>query len=228
MDPKHIPEAGVARLSLYLRELDRLERGGTAFVSSRALAQSLNLSDAQIRRDLSYFGQFGRSGRGYEVRRLRAIIPEILGLKGRTWRAAVVGVGNLGSALLAYGGFQERGFVMTAAYDADPRKVGRTIAGITVESCDQLEPSVQQRRVHIGIIAVPVAAAQPICDRLVRAGVKAILNFAPVRLTTEPGVALRYVDLSIELESLAYRLSSVNGRRSSTRFARSGRVNRAG
>ena len=203
-----IPDAGVTRLSLYLRELSRLERQGTAFVSSAELARALNLTGAAVRRDFSYFGQFGTSGRGYEIRRLKQIIPSILGLSGRIWSVAMVGAGNLGSALLAYRGFRERGFVMKAVFDKDARKIGRLIEGRRVESAGKMAELVRRRRIHIGIIAVPAADAQEVCRQLVRGGIKAILNFAPVSLTVPPSVKLRNVDLSVELESLAYYLSS--------------------
>ncbi|MBI4355865.1 MAG: redox-sensing transcriptional repressor Rex [Candidatus Omnitrophica bacterium] len=213
--PRHprIPDAGVTRLSLYLRELSRLEGEGASFVSSAELARALTLTSAQVRRDLSYFGQFGTSGRGYEIRRLKRIIPRILGLEGRMWRVALVGSGNLGSALLAYRGFRERGFVIKAVFDKDPRKVGRVVAGQRVEEAGWLADVVRGRRIQIGIIAVPAVAAQEVCRRLVRGGVRAILNFAPVSLAAPPHVKLRNVDLSVELESLSYYLSSLNANR---------------
>ncbi len=203
------PEACVARLSLYVRELTRLWSQRVAYVSSRRLAQQLGLTDAQVRRDLSYFGQFGTSGRGYEVHRLHDRLTSILGVSGRTWNVALAGVGNLGSALLAYRGFQERGFLFKVAVDTDDHKVGRTIQGLAVASSHQLGELVKKHNIHIGLIAVPVAAAQDVCDQFVQSGVQAIVNFAPMHLEVPPSVRLRVVDLAIELESLAFYLTRV-------------------
>jgi len=164
---RQIPDACVQRLSLYARELGRLQRRGSTFVSSRALGEQLGVTAAQVRRDLSYFGQFGTSGRGYEVARLRERLSDILGIQGRTWRVALAGVGNLGSALLAYRGFRERGFVFTVAVDADPQKIGRVIQGVTVAPSAQLEDLAHRHGVHIGIITVPADSAQAVCDQFV-------------------------------------------------------------
>ena len=201
------PEACVARLSLYVRELARLNAERIGYVSSRRLAQQLGLTDAQVRRDLSTFGQFGTSGRGYAVQRLHDRLTAILGVAGRTWHVALAGVGNLGSALLAYRGFRERGFLFRVAVDTDPRKVGSRVQGLLVSPPDQLTALVKQHQIHIGLIAVPVAAAQEVCDRFVEGGVRAIVNFAPVHLEVPPMVWLRVVDLATELESLAFYLA---------------------
>ena len=202
-----VPAACVGRLSLYRRELHRLERAQTRLVSSGELARALQLTDAQVRRDLSYFGQFGISGRGYEVRRLHGILAGILGIRGQTWSVALAGVGNLGSALLAYRGFSERGFVIRVAFDRDPRKVGQTMRGVPVASSAEMPALVRQHRVSIGIIAVPSEEAQDVCDQFVAGGVKAILSFAPVRLRVPTTVRLRHVDLALELEQLAFYLN---------------------
>ena len=202
-----VPEACVHRLSLYLRELERLEREQAAFVSSGDLARVLQLTDAQVRRDLSYFGQFGVSGRGYEVRRLAGILAAILGIRGKVWHVALAGVGNLGSALLAYRGFQERGFLIRVAFDKDPRKIGTTVRDISVAPTEQIPQVVREQRIKIGMIAVPLEEAQDVCDRFVAGGVKAILNFAPVRLRAPSSVRLRNVDLALELEHLAFYLN---------------------
>ena len=198
------------RLSLYVRELTRLGVQRVGFVSSRRLAQQLGLSDAQVRRDLSTFGQFGTSGRGYEVQRLHDRLTSILGVSGRTWNVALAGVGNLGCALLAYRGFRERGFLFRVAVDADARKVGRTVQGLVVASTNQLTELANKHDIHIGVIAVPVESAQTVCDRLIAGGVRAIVNFAPVRLEVPSSVWLRSVDLAIELESLAFYLARTN------------------
>ena len=150
-DRADIPEACVTRLSLYLRELRRLSGRRASFVSSRRLAQHLGLTDAQVRRDLSYFGQFGTSGRGYEVQRLRERLTGILGVSGRSWNVALAGVGNLGSALLAYRGFRERGFLFRVCVDADPRKVGSVVQGVKIAPVRDLARLAKTHGVRIGI-----------------------------------------------------------------------------
>ena len=212
MSARGIPEACVGRLSLYVRELSRLGARRIGFVSSRRLAQQLGLTDAQVRRDLSYFGQFGTSGRGYEVQRLHDRLSAILGVSGRMWNVALAGVGNLGSALLAYRGFQERGFIFRAAVDIDPQKVGRTLRGLVVSSADRLAELIKEREIHIGVIAVPVEGAQEVCDQFVEGGVRAIVNFAPVRLEVPSTIWLRAVDLAIELETLTFYLARTQRR----------------
>ncbi len=200
-------DACIARLSLYVRELARLGTQRISYVSSRRLAEPLGLTDAQIRRDLSQFGQFGTSGRGYEVQRLHDRLTTILGVSDRTWNVALAGVGNLGAALLAYRGFRERGFLFRAIVDADPSKVGRVIQGLTVGSAQHLPELVKQHKIHIGVIAVPVESAQAVCDQLVASGVRAIVNFAPIHLEVPSTVWVRAMDLAIELESLAFYLA---------------------
>ncbi|MDP3704191.1 MAG: redox-sensing transcriptional repressor Rex [Candidatus Omnitrophota bacterium] len=209
---RQVPDACVARLSLYLRELTRLGSTRVGYVSSRRLAEQLGVTDAQVRRDLSYFGQFGTSGRGYEVRRLHDRLTSILGVSGRTWNVALVGVGNLGSALLAYRGFQERGFLFRVVVDSDPQKIGSTLQGMTVAPSSRLAQLAKEHHIHIGLIAVPVKAAQAVCDQLVAGGVKAIVNFAPGRLDVPSDVRLRTVDLAVELESLAFHLARTHQR----------------
>jgi redox-sensing transcriptional repressor len=201
------PDACVARLSLYVRELARLGAAGVGFVSSRLLAQQLGLTDAQVRRDLSYFGQFGTSGRGYEVQRLHDRLSAILGVSGRTWNVALAGVGNLGAALLAYRGFRERGFLFKVAVDSDPQKVGRSVSGLTVAPAAKLPELVKRHDIRIGLIAVPVESAQDVCDQFVSSGVRAVVNFAPVHLDVPASVWARAVDLATELESLAFHLA---------------------
>lgn len=203
---RDVPQACIARLSLYLRELALLHRRRVGFVSSRRLASQLGLTDAQVRRDLSYFGQFGTSGRGYEVRRLHDRLTCILGVSERQWNVALIGAGNLGTALLAYPGFQERGFRFRLVVDADPRKVGTSLQGLTVAPATQLSRLAREHDIHIGVISVPEKAAQQVCDQLVAGGVKAIVNFAPIRLEVPSDVRLRTVDLSVELEGLAFHL----------------------
>ena len=205
-----VPEACVERLSLYVRELSRLKREEAVYVSSRRLAVYLRLTDAQVRRDLSYFGQFGTSGRGYQIERLLGALSQILGIRNRTWHVALVGVGNLGSALLAYHGFRERGFVFKIAADLDARTIGRVVQGLRVVSAERLAERVRRQQIHIGMIAVPSEAAQRVCDQLVAGGVRAIVNFAPAMLEVPPSIRLRTVDLALELEALAFHLGSAH------------------
>ncbi len=160
-----------------------------------------------MRRDLSTFGQFGTSGKGYEVQRLHSRLTAILGVAGRQWHVALAGVGNLGSALLAYRGFVERGFLFRVAVETDPAKVGKTVSGVVVAHAGELPELIRREGIHIGLIAVPVEAAQAVCDQFVAAGVRAIVNFAPVHLEVPPSVWLRVVDLASELESLAFYLA---------------------
>ncbi|MBI2884848.1 MAG: redox-sensing transcriptional repressor Rex [Candidatus Omnitrophica bacterium] len=211
-----IPEASVERLSLYARELGRLDRQGVAFISSKRLGEALGLTDAQVRRDLSYVGQFGKSGRGYEVQRLQTALSRTLGIEGRVWSVALAGVGNLGSALLAYRGFQERGFVFRVAVDSDPAKVGQVVQGVTIAPSHQLSELARRHQVHIGILTVPSETAQRVCDQLIAGGVRAIVNFAPAHLDVPASVRLRNMDLAIELEALAFYLGTEQPRRRPT------------
>ena len=214
---RHVPHACIERLSLYVRELNRLNQQRVGFVSSRRLADCLGVTDAQVRRDLSYFGQFGTSGRGYEAQRLHATLSRILGIQGRTWHVALAGVGNLGSALLAYRGFQERKFVFRVAVDTDPQKIGRVMQGVTIAPAERLAELVRQHQVSIGIIAVPAESAQHVCDQFIAGGIRALVNFAPAHLEVPASVSVRTIDLALELEALAFYLgrerSLTNGSR---------------
>lgn len=206
-DPREVPKAVVHRLSLYLRELQRLIRDGEETVNSSALGTLLGFTDAQVRKDLAYFGQFGMPGVGYPCDELVRAIKNILGTD-REWVVALVGVGNLGRALLGYRGFASQGFRLVAAVDADPAKVGQRIEGLLIEPIDRLEQIVADHGVTLGLIAAPAESAQPVADRLVRAGVSGILNFAPVTLTLPEGVSLVGVDLATELEQLSFAVAN--------------------
>jgi redox-sensing transcriptional repressor len=171
-------------------------------VSSDSLAAATGVNSAKLRKDLSYLGSYGIRGVGYDVAYLVHQISKELGLT-QDWAVAIVGIGSLGHALANYGGFSSRGFRIVALIDADPARVGETLAGVTVQPLDDLETVVRSRHVSIGVIATPAIAAQDVCDRLTASGVMSILNFAPVLLTVPPGVDLRKVDLSLELQILA-------------------------
>lgn len=198
-----VPKAVVNRLSLYLRELEHLVRDGQATTSSTQLGGMLNFTDAQVRKDLAYFGHFGYPGIGYRCDELIAAIRRILGTDQR-WTAALIGAGNLGRALLGYKGFQQRGFYFVAAFDTDVSKIGTLIEGVPVHHLDRLPELAQQNRIRLALLAVPATQAQSVADRLIAVGVEGILNFAPVTIVLPPGVAQVGVDLAIELEQLAF------------------------
>jgi len=200
-----IPERTVTRLSIYLRCLEELEGDGVVSVSSGQLADRFGLNSAQVRKDLAYFGQFGVRGPGYYVGALRHHLERILGLK-REWEVALVGLGNLGSALIAYKGFQEKGFKITAVFDRDPVKIGQRVEGVQVMDASKIVPAIRKRKIKIGILAVPAVSAQAVANLLVEAGVTAILNFVPAQLTVPDSVKLQNVDLSVLLKTLSYHI----------------------
>lgn len=203
MKPMKIPEKTVTRLSIYLRCLEELEAEGLASVSSRQLAERFGLNSAQVRKDLAYFGQFGVRGLGYYIAELKHNLERILGLK-QDWEVALVGAGNLGSALIAYKGFQARGFKIGLAFDADPAKVGQSVGDVQIVETAKLVPTLRRKKVKIAVLCVPAAAAQSVADLLVEAGVTAILNFAPTQLTVPDEVKVQNVDLSVLLKTLSY------------------------
>lgn len=202
-----VPKAVVSRLSLYLRELQHLVHEGHPTTSSSQLGGRLGFTDAQVRKDLAYFGHFGYPGIGYRCDELMAAIRRILGTDQR-WNAVLVGAGNLGRALLGYRGFSQKGFNVVAAFDADPSKVGGTIEGVPVYHLDRLSELAQANRIRLAMIAVPAASAQAVADQLVAVGVEGILNFAPVTLALPEHVSLVGVDLAIELEQLSFAVIS--------------------
>ena len=198
-----VPKAVVSRLSLYLRELEHLVRDGHETTSSHRLGSVLGFTDAQVRKDLAYFGHFGYQGIGNRCDELIAAIKKILGTD-QQWQAVLVGVGNLGRALLGYRGFQQRGFRVMAALDTDLSKVGSQIEGLQVQHLDRLPEIARANRIRLGMIAVPASAAQMVADRLTAVGVEGILNFAPVTIVLPATVHQVGVDLAIELEQLAF------------------------
>jgi len=198
-----IPEATVARLPLYLRSLVEMTERGMHTVSSEGLADAAGVNSAKVRKDLSYLGSYGTRGVGYDVEYLIYQISRELGLT-QDWNCVIVGVGNLGHALANYRGFTARGFRIVALVDADERKVGERVGDMAIEDFEDLERIAKERNVSIGIIATPAVAAQDAADRLVAAGVKSILNFAPAVISVPDDVSLRKVDLSIELQILSF------------------------
>ena len=198
-----MPKAVVSRLSLYLRELEHLVRDGHSTISSNQLGSRLGFTDAQVRKDLAYFGHFGYPGIGYRCEELIAAIKRIMGTD-QQWSVALVGVGNLGRALLGYHGFQQRGFRVVAAFDTDPHKIGVRIEGVPVYHLDQLPEIARHQKIRLGLIAVPAAEAQMVADRLTAVGVEGLLNFAPVTITLPDQVSQVGVDLAIELEQLSF------------------------
>ncbi|MGB6044711.1 MAG: redox-sensing transcriptional repressor Rex [Pirellulales bacterium] len=208
-DNQPVPKAVVNRLSLYLRELQHLVSEGSETISSGALGQRLGCSDAQVRKDLAYFGQFGYPGIGYRCAELVDAIRKILGTQF-VWPVVMVGVGNLGRALLGYKGFAKQGFHIVAALDSNRSVVGTTVEDVHVDHIDELDRVMKEKRVRLAMIAVPAPAAQQVADRMVRAGVEGIVNFAPVTISIPDHVSLIGVDLAIELEQIAFAVVNRN------------------
>ena len=202
---RDIPEATVARLPVYLRALTALADTGTTTCSSEELAQAAGVNSAKLRKDLSYLGSYGTRGVGYDVAYLSYQIAREIGLT-QDWPVVIVGIGNLGHALANYSGFRSRGFRVVALLDADPTRHHEVVAGVDVRPFAELESIVAEQGVAIGVIATPALAAQDVADRMVACGITSILNFAPVVLNVPDGVDVRKVDLSIELQILAYHV----------------------
>jgi redox-sensing transcriptional repressor len=202
-----VPKVVVSRLSLYLRELQRLVASGQQTISSSQLGTLLGFSDAQVRKDLGFFGQFGYPGVGYRCDELIRAMRDILGTN-HSWNVAMVGVGNLGQALLGYRGFGRQNFAIAAAFDADPTKVGQTVRGLRIQPLEELAATIREQGIRLGMIVVPADRAQEAADRLVAAGIEGIVNFAPVTLALPPHVQNVGVDLAIELEQLSFAVTS--------------------
>ena len=206
-DKQTIPAATVPRLSQYLRKLQELQGHGVATISSRQLADEVGTNPAQIRKDLSYFGEFGIRGVGYEVDHLTSELEKCLGLH-RAWNVIIIGSGKLGTALALYRGFEKQGFNLVAMFDSDKRVIGKNRGAGPVKSISSLEGFLKKNNVNIAIITTPAEPAQEIIDRVTAAGVPAILNLAPVRATTDEQAIVRQVDLSTELMTLAFYLDN--------------------
>lgn len=208
--PRRASDTTVRRLSHYLRIVRETRAEGVETVSSDRLADLAGLTSAQVRKDLSFFGSFGVRGRGYAAGALEATLAQILGLD-RTWRTIVVGAGRLGSALSGYPEFRSQGFHIVGVFDADPAKVGQRIGGRAVRDVADLEEAARREGASIGVITTPASAAQEVADRLVRGGIRGILNFAPGPLEVPPDVTVRHVNLAIELEGLSFAITDSGG-----------------
>jgi redox-sensing transcriptional repressor len=204
---KHIAESTVRRLSLYLRFLEEQQQRGLETISSGDLASLGGTTSAQVRKDLSFFGSFGTRGLGYSVPELAHRIREILGL-GREWRVVIVGAGKIGAALAQYEGFRDRGFKVVGVYDVDPARIGKSLDDVIVKDQRDLDADLRELHADIVLLAVPPEAAQALVDRVTRAGIRGILNFAPAPLHAPSAVMLRSVDMALELEILSYALAS--------------------
>ena len=205
MSEPAVSEVVIDRLPLYLRMLQFLEKEGKQVTSSQELAKRLGFSSAQIRKDLSYFGEFGKQGTGYNIAFLQKQLRRILHVD-QVWDVALIGVGDLGHALANYQGFLEQGFRLVALFDNAPTKIGRTIGSLTVQETTELARVVRERKLEMVILAVPVEAAQKVAEQLVELGVRAIFNYAPITLNVPPNVRVYYIDPVIGLQSMAYYL----------------------
>lgn len=201
-----IPDIVIGRLPIYLRALSRMIQENREYTSSHELGERLGISSAQIRKDLSHFGEFGKQGTGYNVRYLYEQLRHILKVD-REWLMAVVGVGDLGRAIAHYRGFQARGFRVAALFDADPAKVGERIGELTVLPMSQLAEEITRQQIRIAMIAVPAAEAQSVADKLIEAGVQALLNYAPITISVPPGVQVQYIDPAAHLQHMTYYLT---------------------
>lgn len=199
------PDIVVRRLPIYARTLDYLASEGITTISSSELGEHIGVTAAQIRRDLSYFGDFGKQGKGYNVQYLLNQVREILNLSGR-WGVALVGVGHLGQAIARYGGFKDKGFEISALFDADPKKVGTQLNNVTISHYSDIPKVVKDLGLMVAIVAVPANFAQEVVNLLVQAGVKAILNYAPINIQVPEGVRTRHLDPVVALQSMTYYL----------------------
>lgn len=202
----HIPRATISRLAIYVQELETMERQGVKVISSEKLAVTCGVNPSQIRKDLAYFGEFGVRGVGYHVFELKEAIRQSLGLD-RVWNVVLVGVGNLGRALLRHGVIRKRGFIIVGAFDCDPFKIGDEIAGLEVICSSKLPEKTRELSVDIGIIATPPERAQRAANYLLEAGIKGMVNFAPARISVPDSVAVEYVDFIHHLFSVAFTIT---------------------
>jgi len=207
---KKIPYVAINRLSIYYRCLERISEvknlGDFEVISSSEMAEITGINSAQIRKDLAYFGEFGKRGVGYSLKNLSKELKNILGLD-KKWPIIIVGAGNLGQALINYKGLEKRGFVIEGIFDNSSIKIGKKLRQITIQDVKEIENFIKKKNIKIAVLTVPATSAQEVADRMVKGGIKAILNFAPTRIILSPEVKIHNVDLSIEFEGLTYYLS---------------------
>ncbi len=206
MPAKHVPDIVVARLPLYLRALSAMQNGGKEFTSSQEMAQWLGISSAQIRKDLSHFGEFGKQGTGYSVAGLQEKLRQILNLE-REWPIIIIGAGNIGSAVANYPGFAHRGFRVCAVFDNDPKKIGSSVGAFKIRDVRQLPEFVRAHGVRLAMIAVPAESAQEVADLAIASGIAAILNYAPVNLSVPAHVRVENIDPVLHLQHMTYYLA---------------------
>lgn len=210
MTQKKIPYVAINRLSIYYRCLERISEvknlGDFEVISSSEMAEITGINSAQIRKDLAYFGEFGKRGVGYSLKNLSKELKNILGLD-KKWPIIIVGAGNLGQALINYKGLEKRGFVIEGIFDNSSIKIGKKLRQITIQDVKEIENFIKKKNIKIAVLTVPATSAQEVADRMVKGGIKAILNFAPTRIILSPEVKIHNVDLSIEFEGLTYYLS---------------------
>lgn len=204
-EPRTVPDIVIGRLPIYLRALARMLDGGQRITSSKELAERLGISSAQIRKDLSHFGEFGKQGMGYDIAYLHEQIERILQVD-RLWDVALVGAGDLGHAIAHYGGFEGRGFRVICVFDTNPQKVGRRLGRFDICDAAEMADKLQEMGIQVAIVAVPASAAQSVVDELVQGGVKAILNYAPITLTVPQGVRVQHIDPVTHLQRMTYYL----------------------
>ena len=202
----HIPDIVIGRLPIYLRALNRMIEDEQEYTSSQELGDRLGISSAQIRKDLSHFGEFGKQGTGYNIEYLADQIKQILHVD-REWPMAVVGVGDLGHAIAHYKGFKARGFYVACLFDADPAKIGEPVGGLTVKALDDIHDELQRLNVQVAMLSVPAKSAQVVANQLVQAGVRAILNYAPITLAVPPEVCVQYIDPVAHLQHMTFYLT---------------------
>lgn len=202
---EEIPKIIIGRLPLYLRVLRRLKNEGEVYASSQELGEMLDISAAQIRKDLSHFGELGKRGTGYEIEFLIKKLDQILNID-KVWKIAVVGIGDVGHALARYNGFVNRGFKVSAIFDSDPQKIGGKVRDLVIKDIKELKETIQRENIKIAVVATPASAAQEVTDRLVKNGIKAILNYAPIYLKVPNGVHVEHIDPAIHLQKLSYYL----------------------
>jgi redox-sensing transcriptional repressor len=205
MATSDVPDIVIGRLPIYLRALTLLQEAGQEITSSQELGEKLGIGSAQIRKDLSHFGEFGKQGTGYEISYLREQISQILHVD-RDWTVVLVGFGDLGQAILHYGGFSQKGFHIEAIFDNDPEKIGQVVEGKAILTLKDLAKVISEQNIKIAIIAVPAGAAQEVANKLIEVGIKAILNYAPITLSVPDNIQVQYIDPVMHLQRMAYYL----------------------